>query len=499
MLRSIVIYVFAWLIMTVYGGEICPFLESLSIVEWGVTLLIAISLAYVGRTLAASRWGVAKRPSNIEDYSGFKQFVIELAPFLVAGLGVAVFDRLYYGFPFAESGLAAVLSGMTLVGLFAAMDLTLEAERRVITSLTDEGRSLKRSRRFFPLTKKFVVLASVLMLAMMTVVLMVLSHDLTSSLTFNADFDSQRARNIMLLELAFVMAVFLIIVLDLLLTYSRNLRLLFENEISVLEAVDNGNLGDQVHVSVATNDEFGTIAHYTNRMIESLKKRTDELQRTQDVTIHSLASLAETRDNETGTHIVRTQRYVCVIATALQESWGLTEQEIDLLYKSAPLHDIGKVGVPDAILLKPGPLTDEEWVEMRRHTQYGAQALEKAEARLGSSSFLQLAKEIVETHHEKWDGTGYPGGISGSDIPWAGRIMAIADVYDALISKRAYKEAFSHKKAKEIIMASRGTHFDPEVVDAFAAQEKNFAEIAALITEETSGQETREAHPASSR
>lgn len=497
--RSIVIYIFAWLIMTVYGGEICPFLESLSIVEWGFTLLIVVSLAYVGRTFAVIRWGVAKAPTDIEDYSGFKQFVIELVPFLAAGLGVAVFDRLYYGFPFAESGLAAVLSGMTLVGLFAAMDLTLEAERRVITSLTAEGRSLKRAGRFFPLTKKFAVLSSVLMLAMMTVILMVLSHDLTSSLTFNADFDSQQARNIMLLELSFVMTVFLVIVLDLILTYSRNLRLLFENEIWVLEAVDAGNLDDHVHVSVATNDEFGIIAHYTNRMINSLKKRTDELQRTQDVTIHSLASLAETRDNETGTHIIRTQRYVCVIATALQEPWSLTEQEIDLLYKSAPLHDIGKVGVPDAILLKPGPLTDEEWVEMRRHTQYGAQALDKAEARLGSSSFLQLAKEIVETHHERWDGTGYPRGLSGSDIPRAGRIMAIADVYDALISERTYKEAFSHKTAREIIVGSRGTHFDPEVVNAFVAQEESFAEIATLITEEASGQETREAHPASSR
>jgi response regulator RpfG family c-di-GMP phosphodiesterase len=213
-------------------------------------------------------------------------------------------------------------------------------------------------------------------------------------------------------------------------------------------------------------------------MIESLQARTKELERTQDVTIHSLAGLAETRDSETGAHIARTQRYVCVLATALQEEWRLDDGFIALLYKSAPLHDIGKVGVPDAVLLKPGPLDEDEWVEMRRHTEYGARALAQAEAQLGSTSFLTLAREIAESHHERWDGGGYPAGLSGEKIPRGGRIMALADVYDALISKRVYKEAFSHEKARDIILSEGGAHFDPAVVDAFARREEQFRRIA---------------------
>jgi response regulator RpfG family c-di-GMP phosphodiesterase len=152
-----------------------------------------------------------------------------------------------------------------------------------------------------------------------------------------------------------------------------------------------------------------------------------------------------------------------------------------MLYKSAPLHDIGKVGIADSILLKPGRLSAQEFDEMKRHTLLGADTLAEAE-RLsldkGDRSFLALAREIALSHHEKWDGTGYPRGLKGEDIPLGGRLMALADVYDALVTKRVYKDAMPHEEAVKIILDGRGSHFDPDVVDAFLESGKEFREIS---------------------
>lgn len=214
---------------------------------------------------------------------------------------------------------------------------------------------------------------------------------------------------------------------------------------------------------------------------EKVKERTKLIERTNFATIYCLAALAETRDPETGEHIKRTQKYIKELALELsaKEEYKdvLTSEYIELLYKSAPLHDIGKVGIKDSILLKPGKLTKEEFEEMKNHTTYGGEALMVGIKELGEESFLTLAKEIALTHHEKWDGCGYPRGLSKQDIPISGRLMALSDVYDALISKRVYKEAFTHEEARFIILEGRGTHFDPDVVDAFIKREANFIEI----------------------
>lgn len=214
-------------------------------------------------------------------------------------------------------------------------------------------------------------------------------------------------------------------------------------------------------------------------------ERTREIASVQDVTILAMASLAETRDNETGNHIRRTQNYVRVLAKQLQAHPRfqdmLTDQHVELLYKSAPLHDIGKVGVPDRVLLKPDRLTDDEFELMKQHTVYGRDAITAAEEKLDDAptdSFLRFAREIAYSHQEKWDGTGYPEGLSGDDIPFSARLMALADVYDALISRRVYKPAFSHEEAARIISDGRGSHFDPDVVDAFIETEQEFREIA---------------------
>lgn len=218
---------------------------------------------------------------------------------------------------------------------------------------------------------------------------------------------------------------------------------------------------------------------------ERVQERTAELSITKDITIHALASLAETRDNETGNHIRRTQHYVRALAEYLANQGTfkdeLSAENIELLYKSAPLHDVGKVGIPDSILLKPGKLTDDEFVIMKTHAALGAEAIIEAESSHPEleTSFLRYAREIAQNHHEKWDGSGYPKGLSGLDIPLSGRLMAVADVYDALISKRVYKPAFDHEKAKAIIIEGKSTHFDPDIVDAFISLEATFKEIAA--------------------
>ncbi|WP_319525955.1 two-component system response regulator [uncultured Desulfosarcina sp.] len=224
---------------------------------------------------------------------------------------------------------------------------------------------------------------------------------------------------------------------------------------------------------------------HRDHLEELVNIRTRELELTREVTIYSLASLAETRDNETGGHIIRTQKYVHILALTLRKNpkFGalLDDATIDLLYKSAPLHDIGKVGVPDSILLKPGKLTDGEFEVMKDHTKHGRDTILRAEEAMEdrqASDFLRLAREIAYSHHEKWDGSGYPLGLCTDKIPFAGRIMAVADVYDALISRRIYKPPFTHTNARDILQESSGRHFDPDVISAFLEQEEAFRRIA---------------------
>ncbi|MDR3640264.1 MAG: two-component system response regulator [Humidesulfovibrio sp.] len=213
-----------------------------------------------------------------------------------------------------------------------------------------------------------------------------------------------------------------------------------------------------------------------------VRLRTQEVEKIKDVAIESLASLVEYRDPETGNHIVRTKAFVLLLAEHLCRDQkfmaALPPEVIELLHKSAPLHDIGKVGVPDAILNKPGCLTMEEFEIMKTHTTIGYEALRGVEARLGNNSFFRYAREIAHSHHERWDGEGYPLGLAGEDIPLSGRIMAIADVYDALTSKRVYKGAMPHEDAARIIVEGRGTHFDPSLVDAFITLQESFRRIA---------------------
>jgi putative two-component system response regulator len=240
----------------------------------------------------------------------------------------------------------------------------------------------------------------------------------------------------------------------------------------------------RVRTQLQLQRALSTLREQNADLEAEVRRRMRENQVVQDVSMRALASLAETRDNETGNHIRRTQGYVQILARALAAADGDTSlirsDIIDLLVKAAPLHDIGKVGIPDHILNKPGPLDADEWALMKTHPAIGAHAIEQAiagEEDHAPLAFLHVAMDIAYSHHEKWDGSGYPDGLRGDTIPLAARLMALADVFDALISRRVYKLPFPHQEAARIIGEGHGTHFDPRLTDLFFA---NFDKICAV-------------------
>lgn len=197
--------------------------------------------------------------------------------------------------------------------------------------------------------------------------------------------------------------------------------------------------------------------------------------------IFAMSKLAESKDPETGAHLERMREYCRLLSIQLRRHSAFSEiiddMFIDNIYAASPLHDIGKVGVPDGILLKPAKLTEDEWVEMRSHTTIGAETLRAVDRKHPGNGFLLMGIEIAEGHHEKWDGSGYPYARKGESIPLCARILALGDVYDALTSKRCYKDAFTHEKSREIILEGSGSHFDPRVIEAFLEVEGEFVRV----------------------
>lgn len=228
--------------------------------------------------------------------------------------------------------------------------------------------------------------------------------------------------------------------------------------------------------------------HRVSERTAELARKNSELERTQEATVQALSALLETRDNDTGHHIHRTQHYVRELSRAARAhpdfTTALDEVTVNMLFRSAALHDIGKVAIPDAILLKPGRLTVEEFEIMKTHSTHGRDAIANAEAILGTpDSFLAHARNIAYCHHERWNGTGYPLGLKGERIPLSARLMAIADVYDALISSRPYKAGMPHARAIEILREGRGTDFDPRILDIFLDIHEHFRDIARTFSD----------------
>lgn len=267
----------------------------------------------------------------------------------------------------------------------------------------------------------------------------------------------------------------------------------------VLARVRNHLLLSQARRSL--QDQNRTLERLVDERTRKIQEQSDELARrsgqiiaAQSATISAFCSLVEARDNETGNHILRTQHYMLALCEIMRNSphhaLELCDENITQIFKSAPLHDIGKVAIPDHILLKPGKLDPAEWEIMKKHAEYGAAAIAAAQGEIGNAntSFLEYARVIALTHHERWDGSGYPHGLSGNDIPIAGRMMAVADVYDALISRRIYKPALSHDEAIAIIVRERGSHFDPEIIDRMLTISGRFADIAARFADAATGE-----------
>lgn len=224
------------------------------------------------------------------------------------------------------------------------------------------------------------------------------------------------------------------------------------------------------------------LKRYQDSLEEVVAQRTAELEATKRAVIACMAVLGEFRDTETGAHTQRTQEYVSVLLNALDsEEADMTPERRLLLCQSAVLHDIGKIAVPDVILQKTGPLTVEEFEEIKKHTLVGGHIIRRAELAIGRNSFLGMVGEIAEFHHEKWDGSGYPHGLKGKEIPFGARLMALADIYDALISERPYKKGFSHEQTLDIIFNGDGRtkpeHFDPDILAAFRQVHEEFWRI----------------------
>lgn len=217
---------------------------------------------------------------------------------------------------------------------------------------------------------------------------------------------------------------------------------------------------------------------YSKHLEKLVEEKVREISSSQLATIYALIKLSESRDDDTGAHIERTASFCRMLAqkarTVPEYADIVTDTFIDTIYKASPLHDIGKVGIPDSILLKPEKLTDDEFAIMKTHVRIGYETLAKVAQQYDKNEFLKMGMDIAQYHHEKWDGTGYNEGLKGNDIPLAARIMALADVYDALRSKRVYKEAFSHEKSMEIIASNKGTHFDPVLVDLLILYNEEF-------------------------
>ncbi|MDR2577625.1 MAG: response regulator [Chitinispirillales bacterium] len=244
----------------------------------------------------------------------------------------------------------------------------------------------------------------------------------------------------------------------------------------------------RIEVHLLVEAQKVELVHFNNNLQEMVSAKTKSILELQHTILKTIAELVECRDDITGKHIDRTTHYLRILLDGMRKRGLHTERiaswNIDLLLMSAQLHDVGKIAIKDHVLQKPGKLTPEEFEEIKRHSDFGAEIIEKIKKGTAERSFLDYAGVFAAYHHEKWDGTGYPRGLAGEEIPLEGRLMAIADVYDALVSKRPYKEALTHEEAVAIIKDGRGRHFDPDLVDLFVCVSDEFNKVQMELRDE---------------
>ncbi|WP_440888453.1 HD-GYP domain-containing protein [Vibrio sp. WZ-1] len=470
------LYLAAAFFFGTYGGRVCPMLSTLNAFEIILHCTVVFSILFIVR-----HYILARHPLIADN----RQALLDASLFTIASIPFAAFYNLQYDFTWDSN--VKVLLGMTLFGFLTGLILQLQSKLVHFDALSHKKRfdfALSGQRQ--SIIKQMIGMMIVLLITLTTILTMVAVKDIYWLEQNPEQITNGLGKISFIKELVYIALVIGGYVIAIMVLWTKLMQKILLSQEDALKEVTQGRL--EHRLPIFEHDELGAMACLTNQMLDSLQVSQNEVKTTRDVAIVSLSALAESRDNETGAHILRTQEYVKVLAEHLSKHTAhqslLTPNYIELLYKSAPLHDVGKVGVPDSVLLKPGKLTDKEFEIMKGHAEIGAEALSIAEKQLGSSSFLRVAKEIALTHHEKWDGTGYPNQLSGEEIPLSGRLMALADVYDALISKRVYKPAFSHDKAKAIILEGKGKHFDPQIVDAFLAVETDFQHIAQQYQDE---------------
>lgn len=470
--QSAVHYAVAALLLSFYGIAVCPIIRNLDPFAVITTFAIAFAVAFLLRSALVgrlARLGVLERVN-------LHVLAFDIAYLIGIGLVVWLYYDSQHYLPWHS--IAKIVFGFSALAFFIAMDLALHREANLRKALFRSGGSLELQERFMPIRSKFVFIAIASFLTAASITILVVMKDI-NWLARHPD-QLETAKYAIIAEILFVAIVMSGYVIRILIGFADRVGQTLVDVNAVLTRVRDGDLS--ASLPITSVDEFGRSAALTNHMIDCLSQRTNELQNSYQAILAVCMRLASLHDDETGGHIARTQSYVDILTAQLMKSAKyrgvIGARDRALFRMAAPLHDIGKVGIPETILRKPGKLSAEEFDLMKTHTLIGDDALGAAEKDVGRIEFLDVARRIAIAHHEKWDGSGYPYGLKGEDIPLPARIMALADVYDALRSSRPYKPAFSHEKARGIIVEGRGSHFDPDVVDAFLQIEARFVAIS---------------------
>ncbi|MEM8811943.1 MAG: HD domain-containing phosphohydrolase [Pseudomonadota bacterium] len=465
-------YVIAILLLSFYSISVCPIIRNIEPISVVATFALALGGAWLLRSAVVGRLariGILERVN-------LRLFLFDTAYLVSVGIAVCLYYESEYNIPWHST--AKIIFGFSALAFFVALDLALYREAKLRTALFDSGASLDLQARYTPIRRKFILVAVTSFLVAAAITILVVMKDIYWLVRHPDELET--AMYAIIGEIFFIAAVVSGYVVRILSGFADRVGQTMADANNVLTRVCDGDLS--ASLPITSMDEFGRSAALTNHMIECLSERTRELQNSYQAILAVCMRLSSLHDDETGGHIARTQEYVDILTTQLMKTEKyrgvISARDRTLFRMAAPLHDIGKVGIPEGILRKPGKLTDDEFALMKTHTLIGDDALGAAENDVGKIEFLEVARRIAVSHHEKWDGSGYPRGLRGEQIPLPARIMALADVYDALRSTRPYKPAFSHEAARAIIVEGRGKHFAPDVVDAFLQTEAKFIAIS---------------------
>jgi response regulator RpfG family c-di-GMP phosphodiesterase len=463
--RSAAHHIVSSVFVTIYGYSVCNFINGLQVSLWAATLVPVLTAQWLLRSALAARISIANPVARPR-----LAFLTELSVFVFGGATIGIVNTMLHGFP-PGSGLKAML-GFVTIGVFAGVD---QAFVQIRIRFEQGGMAALPSTPRSPFAIRFGLgfgLVTALVLGVVSLLVLRAIED-------GQAHDAQGFRRLAI-EFAFVFVVILCYVANLARGAEKLLATAVSEQVRTLGSAREGS--SRRRAVIGTNDEIGFVSGEINHLLDELDRAHDATTRTNDAIVKALIGLAGARDNETGGHLQRTQHYVATLCEqlALTPEYGsiLTQRVIAEIVGAAPLHDIGKVAVPDAILRKPGRLNPDEYDVMKTHVAHGLAVIDSVIADVGVTPYLAAARDIIAGHHEHWNGAGYPLGLVGREIPLAGRVMALADVYDALRSARVYKPPMSHAQAKRILMDGAGTHFDPMVVASFLTIESRFERIA---------------------